>query len=102
MSADSLIPGNDQYSYDFTSGETKVYEGINGHTELAPGIWGMMAGNGLPDNTIDFADHTDCWIPEAGQRGYLQGDYNFDTTTDNKDKNDYWHPNRGKGCQVPE
>ncbi len=41
------------------------------------------------------------WENQAGTKGYLKSDYNFDTHSNNKDKDNIWAPNLGKGNQVP-
>ena len=46
---------------------------------------------------IDDLDQTDVWESEAGESGYLQGDYNMDSQVDNKDKDDFWYTNIGAG-----
>ena len=89
------------YSYDFTCDENQVYGGINGHKELAPGIWGMISGDYYTDGYIDTSDNL-LWKSEAARNGYYNTDGNLDNQIDNKDKNDYLIPNLGKGTQVPE
>jgi len=59
-----------------------------------------VAGNA--DGTINADDKTTVWSIEAGEGGYLKGDFNLDSQTDNKDKNDFWIPNFGQDTQVPE
>jgi len=46
-------------------------------------------------------DLNDQWKPNAGKKGYYQGDYDANTDVDNKDKNESWYPNLGTGTQVP-
>jgi PKD repeat protein len=89
------------YSYDFSSGENQAYGGINGHGEIAPGVWGMYAGDGDANGSVGTNDKNVIWSNEAATKGYLQGDYNMDVQVDNKDKNDSWLPNGGKGTYVP-
>ncbi|MCF8405552.1 MAG: C10 family peptidase [Bacteroidales bacterium] len=102
LSANPVTTLGGVLTYDFTSGESQVYGNNAGHTEMAPGIWGMTAGNGIVDLFIDNQDKDACWETEAGQEAYLQGDFNLDGQVDNKDKDDFWHPNLGKGSQVPQ
>ncbi|RLD58158.1 MAG: hypothetical protein DRJ05_08520 [Bacteroidetes bacterium] len=90
-----------KYSYDFTDGLYKAYTiGPDGHKEIVPGVYGMFAGNGNTDNTIDLSDIA-VWNSETGTTGYKENDYNLDTQVDNKDKNDLWFENQGEASQVP-
>ncbi len=41
MSAFPAVNSSGTYSYDFTNGPEKVYGGVSGHKQLAPGKWGM-------------------------------------------------------------
>ncbi|MCD4698114.1 MAG: hypothetical protein K8S16_17955, partial [Bacteroidales bacterium] len=102
LSANPLILSGGTYTYDFTTGETQVYGGSSGYKEIAPGIWGMVAGDGETNNIINDGDKNNSWLIQAGLGGYLTGDFNLDCNVGNKDKNDCWLPNIGKGSQVPE
>ncbi len=102
ISGMALLEATGIYNYDFSSSESQAFGGINGHKEIAPGIWGMRSGDGDANGTINQTDKDNIWFYEAGSRGYLQGDYNMGTDVDNKDKNDKCLPNLGKGTSVPE
>ncbi|MCD4737404.1 MAG: hypothetical protein K8R53_15275, partial [Bacteroidales bacterium] len=78
------------------------FGGINGCTEISPGIFGMTSGDAVPDGNINIIDKNDSWIIQAGLSGYLQGDMNMDSFVNNADKIDDWIPNSGKSCQVPD
>ncbi|MBN1340757.1 MAG: carboxypeptidase regulatory-like domain-containing protein [Bacteroidales bacterium] len=93
--------GNNTYSWDYSGGANQVYLGTLGHVELAPGIWGMTAGDGNADRQINNQDKMDVWTIDAAQSGYLGGDFSLNGTCNNEDKNDTWAPNVGKGSQVP-
>ena len=96
----SLTPvGLGVYSYDFTTGSGQAY--LNGQKDLGGGIYGMLGGDGYPDEFIDDLDK-DLWTTQAGSAGLKASDYNMDTQVDNKDKNDVWVPNDGKGTKVPD
>jgi len=101
LSANALTPSGDNYSYDFSSGETQVFGGSNGHKLLSPGIWGLFAGdadaNGIVENSAQISE----WKEEAGTSGYLKSDYNLDTQSNNSDKNDIWFNNYSKSSQIP-
>ncbi len=100
MSANPWTESGGVYSYDFTTGEGQAFN--SGQKEIAPGIWGMYAGDGNADNTINNTDKTVVWQPDAGEQEYLGSDYNMDSQVSNQDKNDYWQPNVDKSCQVPQ
>lgn len=90
------------YYYDFSTGATQAYTGTNGHKLIAPGIWGMMGGDGDANGQANNGDKLDVWAIQAGLYGYYSGDYNLDTQVNNGDKNDVLLFNVGKGSGVPE
>ncbi|MBN1341009.1 MAG: hypothetical protein JXA03_16895, partial [Bacteroidales bacterium] len=90
------------YSYDYSSSQDKVYGGANAHRELAPGIWGMAAGDGNCDGQVSTGDKIEVWVVQSGTSGYLQGDFNMNSNVENGDKIDIWAPNAGLGSQVPQ
>lgn len=102
MSSGGLTLNGGYYSWDFSSGATQAYGGSSGHSEAAPGIWAMTAGNANGDSDVNDLDESMVWETEAGKNNYLSGDLNLDRQVNNSDKNDYWYPNRGAACQVPE
>ena len=87
--------------YDFSSGENQVLGSSLGHKKIAPGIWGMTAGDANSDGSINNTDKQNYWNVNAGKKGYLVSDFSLDSQIDNQDKNDIWVPNFGKQCQVP-
>lgn len=89
-----------RYHYDFSSGGDMVNGGQLCHKELAPGIWGMISGNGNADETVSVADKNDVWNPEGGLSGYCAGDFNLDGFVDNNDKLEQWTVNAGRQSQV--
>ncbi len=101
MSNNALTLSGGIYSYNFSSGINQVYGGVNGHKELATGIWGMFSGDGNSDGNINSGDESPTWESQAGTAGYIKSDYNLDTESNNIDKTEYWMPNIGKGSQVP-
>ncbi|MCD4683420.1 MAG: hypothetical protein K8R86_09080, partial [Bacteroidales bacterium] len=100
ISAYSLIQSGSAYNYDFTISEDQAFGENDGHKEIAPGIWGMVGGNGNPDEIVDLGDYN-LWKVEAGKTGYKMEDFNLDKQVNNKDKNDVWFENRGFECWVP-
>jgi hypothetical protein len=96
------IPASGAYrEYDFTLGSGQVYGGAVGYKELAPGVWGMLSGNGNGDGQTNNADKVDVWNVQAGLSGYRAGDLNLSGQVDNVDKVEFWRPNSGLGSQVP-
>ncbi|MBN1340093.1 MAG: choice-of-anchor J domain-containing protein [Bacteroidales bacterium] len=102
MSNTPLIASGNVYTYDYTNAVTKVYGGSNAHKEIAPGIWGMIAGDGDCDGQITTGDKIGVWAIESGTSGYKQGDYNMNGNVENGDKLDIWTANAGLGNQVPD
>ncbi len=102
MSAYPVVESGGVYTYDFSISMDRAYGDDDGHKEIAQGIWGMVGGNGVPDNEIHQNDLDVVWKGEAGMSGYLMGDYNLDGQVNNPDKNDILLPNGGFECQVPE
>jgi len=101
MSAISITLSGGIYPYDFSSGAGQVFGNTAGTVEMVPGIWGMIAGDGNSDGTVDNIDRN-TWNSEAGNHGYLQSDFNLNGQTDNPDKNDFWLFNLGRSSQIPE
>ncbi|MBN1337800.1 MAG: choice-of-anchor D domain-containing protein [Bacteroidales bacterium] len=102
MSGSPLTQSGSLYSYDFTTGLGQVYGGALGHKQLAPGVWGMVGGDGLPDGQVGNSDKVDVWVPQSGSSGYLFGDFSMDGQVNNLDKVEVWSPNSGSGSQVPD
>jgi len=100
MSAFPVAQIGGVYYHDFSSNSAQVHGGVIGHKELAPGIWGMIGGDGDADGQVTNVDKNDVWLPQAGTSGYLDGDFSMDTQVNNNDKNDVWAPNTGSGTQV--
>jgi len=102
MSAFAMTEAGGNYSYDFTTALTQAYGDGDAHKQIAPGLWGMIAGDANCDGGISPLDLSAGWDMDAGKSGYQACDFNFDGQVDNKDKDDYWLPNDGSSCQVPE
>ncbi|MBN1339100.1 MAG: hypothetical protein JXA03_07245 [Bacteroidales bacterium] len=102
MSATRLTQTAGVFTYDFTSGVGQAYGANNAHKQVAPGIWGMIGGDGNGDEQINNLDKNDVWAFQAGFSGYFSGDFNLDNQVNNNDKNDVWNPNTGLGGQVPD
>ena len=101
ISANPISIINGVGSYDFTSGQAKVWGGSLGYKELSSGVWGMVSGDINGDGLINELDKQNEWDQSAGTLGYLPFDFSFDSQVDNKDKNDFWDFNNGFESQVP-
>ena len=89
------------YTYDYSSGSEQVFGGANAHTEVEPGIWAMIGGDGNGDKNTNNGDKLSVWAVNVGQSGYLPGDFSIDGQCNNQDKVDVWIPNAGVSSQVP-
>jgi len=102
ISGITVTPSEGVYNYNFSTDEGTVYGGASAHKEVAPGVWGMIAGDGDGSGIIDMDDKLNVWENEAATKGYKFGDFNLDIDVDNQDKNDLWLPNKDKGTTVPD
>jgi len=102
ISSNPLYKEQETLKYDFTLSEGAVSGGSLSHKEIGAGIWGMAAGNGLPDYHINDSDKINIWEIQSGKSGSQQGDFNLDTQVNNIDKDDFWIDNSGMESQVPQ
>jgi hypothetical protein len=101
ISADQIITTDGlTYHYDFTASASQAYQ--NGQNLLNGNVYGMIAGDGVPDGIVNADDRLQAWKPYAGTTGYRSGDFNLDGQVNNPDKNDLWFKNINKSSQVPE
>ena len=89
------------YDYDFTVTGDMVFGGGSGHKNLGSDIWGMFAGDGNGDESVNIADIVNSWAQSAGGKGYFSGDTDMNTHTNNQDKNDIILLNWGSSSQIP-
>jgi uncharacterized protein (TIGR02145 family) len=101
LSGSQLVNAGGDFTYDFTTGVGQAYGGANAHKEIAPGIWGMVSGDGDGNGQVNNADKNDVWNPQAGYAGYKAADFNLNGQVDNVDKNDHWKVNSGRSSQFP-
>lgn len=101
ISANPITDVGGIYSYNFTSGSGQAFGGINGHKQLEPGVWGMVAGDGNGNGLIQNTDETSVWKTDLGQSGYKGGDFNLNGLVQNTDETNYWKVNLGAGGQTP-
>ena len=102
LSGNPLTSNAGVYTYNFTSAASQVYGGSAAAKELAPGVWGMISGDGNADRTVDMVDKSAAWSGQSGTNGYKQGDFDLNGRTDNPDKNEKLLINLGHQSQVPE
>jgi hypothetical protein len=102
ISANALVNAGGLFTYDFTTGSAQALGGTNAMKQLAPAIWGLMAGDGDGTGGIATQDRDNVWDVEAGTAGYKAADYDFSGQVNNPDKNDKWRLNLGKGSYIPE
>jgi hypothetical protein len=102
MSSEALQQTEGVFMYDFTDGGSKALGGALAQKELAPAVYGMIAGDAEASGLIDENDINSYWELQAGENGYKQADFNLNKQVDNTDKNKYWFPNKGSSEQVPD
>ena len=102
MSANPVQLSANSQMYDFTTSLNKAYIAYEGNpmTELAPGKFGMYAGNGNGDYGISIADKNQVWTPQNGTDGYKTGDFNLNGIVDEYDVY-FYNLNNGKVSQLP-
>jgi lysophospholipase L1-like esterase len=88
------------FNYDFTNALTKAYS--SSQKELAPGFFGLIAGDLNADGAIDNLDLASEWSVEAGEKGYLKSDVDFNAESNNIDKNSMLIDNMGLESGLPD
>jgi hypothetical protein len=101
MSGNYLVQSGGIYSYDFTTPAGQAY-GIDSQKNLGGVLYGMYAGDADATGVINLADKNNVWVLQAGEAGYLSGDFNLNSQVGNQDKNEYWFGNLNEEVQVPE
>ncbi len=84
MSATSVVFSANANAYDFTADPGRVAGGTNAAVELAPGVWGMIAGDCDGDGKITEVDR-EIVRQQVGKTGYLPGDCNLDGVVTEED-----------------
>lgn len=100
ISAVPVPQAGSSYEWDFSVGGEQVYGGTDCITGLAPGIVGLIGGNGITDLKIDNNDKNDAWLPANGSTGYQKTDYNMDGMVNATDKI-LWKTVAGKAGLIP-
>ncbi|MCB2221547.1 MAG: choice-of-anchor J domain-containing protein [Bacteroidetes bacterium] len=101
ISANPVLSPGGFYTYDFSTEETQAFGGANGHKELEPGVWGMIAADGNGNGLVQNTDETAVWKLDLGGSGYQGGDFDMNGLTQNTDETNFWKPNLGGGGQIP-
>lgn len=87
------------YTYDFSSGQTQIYDG-SGYGCIHLGTkWGMIAANANGDGSISVADRN-IWRTDFGTEGYDRADFTLDGSVSVADRNK-WRTNFGCNTVVP-
>jgi hypothetical protein len=100
MSSGPLVRNGGTYTWDFTGSASQAY-GTAAQKDLGGGLFGLYAGDGNGDGTVNNDDKITVWELFAGKRGYQAADYNLDGQVKNQDKNECWFPNTGNSTQIP-
>ncbi len=101
LAANAATHSGNDFSYDFSTALTQVYNGSDGYKEIAGNTYGMVGGDSDGDGDVDAADKT-AWTTNAGTKGYKGSDFNMDTQVSNQDKNDIFVENGSYTSQVPQ
>ncbi len=84
-------------TYDFTTSVNQYYGDKSVAKELSTGVYGVVTGDADGDGYVNNADKNDYWVPENGNTGYYDSDFNMDGSVDTTDLN-YWKNNAGLGA----
>ncbi len=101
LAANAATRSGNDFSYDFSTALTQVYNGSDGYKEIAVNTYGMVGGDADGDGDVDTADKA-AWTANAGTKGYKGSDFNMDTQVSNQDKNDVFVENGSYSSQVPQ
>ncbi|MBN1340446.1 MAG: hypothetical protein JXA03_14045 [Bacteroidales bacterium] len=101
MSSGGMTLNGQIYSWDFSSAAAQAYGGILAQKQLAPGVFGMISGDGNANGEVNNNDKNDVWAVQAGLGGYRSGDFSLDGQVNTIDKVEKWAPNTGSSSQVP-
>ncbi len=75
--------------------------GTDAQKNLGSVIYGMYAGDGDANGTVETADKSTVWGSQVGMKGYYSGDFNMNGQVMNQDKNDVWYWNFNEQTQIP-
>ena len=101
LAANAATRSGNDFSYDFSTALTQVYNGGAGYKEIAVNTYGMVGGDSDGDGDVDATDKT-AWTSSAGTKGYKGADFNMDKQVDNQDKDDVFVGNGTYTSQVPQ
>ncbi len=105
MSPSPVKVQNGRLSFDFTQQDSYNSNGTSyGSSELIPGVWGMIAGDG--DQALDIISYDingrdkQLWLNQNGTfSGYYNADYNMSGEVTGADRI-IWHSNNGFSSRV--
>jgi hypothetical protein len=98
MSSSALNFAGGGAAYDFSTAVSQAY-GQNAMAEVAPGVFGLYAGDANGVNGVTASDNA-VWVSQNGTDGYKAGDFNLNGQITAADAA-LWTKNNGKGSQVP-
>ena len=102
MSSSPVRLGSAAITYDFSNAAAQAF-GDSAQVQLAPGIFGLYAGDGNQDGVIDSLDAWTVWRYQNGT-SWQYGktcDFNLDGGIDGLDRNFLWRFNDGRVSRVP-
>lgn len=94
----NTVQSTNTTTYDFTDSSNKYYGSSNGAKEIQSGVWGMIAGDGNGDGSIDIQDYN-LYKNNQGHEGYESADYNLDGGNYVEDYNLYKN-NQGRETEL--
>lgn len=102
MSPTALFLSGTASDYDFTNSQSSAY-GLTPMVQLNDSIYGMIAGDGNQDFTVDSLDKQVYWrMQNATVWAYDKyTDFNLDNSIDVFDLNSLWRKNNGRSTTIP-
>lgn len=98
MSANAIAMNPFTGLYDFSISMSQAYEGSAGYKQIAPGVYGMIAGNADGDASIYPSDYN-VWASTYNSAGYLNADFDMDAVVYPSDYN-IWATNYAKSNSI--
>jgi len=100
MTKNPILISDSTSLYDFTTSQNKAY-GTQPMKALGNGRYGLYAGDGNSNGTVNNSDYNTVWKRENGSIGYKDADFDLNGGVNIVDCNAKWRPNKGKVSQVP-
>ncbi len=100
MSKNPVLLTDSSSIYDFTISEDQAF-GNQSMKSLGNGKFGLYAGDGNANGSVNNSDYNSIWKKENGSLGYDKGDFDLNGGVNIVDRNSKWKPNNGKVTRVP-